>query len=739
MDVQSINPFVKEPAYYTRNMDIVDGYAKAAAHYCHAKYPQYSLDYCLEYNKQQIKAGGTNELKDPKVMFISQRKRGKREKEGGTFLGLLDEVINDKNLILSPSMIAYERPEVVKSLLSEFQFRNVKKRKEYKNLKFEYENAGNVTLQTFYDILQSSVKELNNSLSGAGVSKFNAIYCKSSHLSLTSGCRTATSYANASNERFIAGNRHYHKPNVVFQELSNALVYGPHKEIASAVAKYNMKYPSVDDVMECILKSSRKYWIDEYQEDVIRDYVESMHDDARAAFVYTGDSYHIEKLNPLLVVDIIEEFVDTARTFTPDEHITEDHLSKLDGDKTITLALLNSHLMAGKKVSELRKKHPEEYKQINTSAVHFDMVINKHEDFIDAFWRPRYLISSIGKFRSIIREAVLTSDTDSTIFTCMYWTNKVTGDLDFSKRSYNVGYVMVYFSSQLVSNALSLLCANLGVGVEQLPMLQMKNEYYFPIYALTNISKHYMALRSAQEGVIKKQMELEMKGVHLISSKASIQFMVDFQEYVEHHILGNLVKDVKLGWHDYMDRPIRQELEIRKNIRMGGVDFYSREQIKNPKDYKQGEDNSNYFQYLMWRECFAEKYGDVENPPLFAMKIPVDLSKKRKLKAWLDNMEDRALAMRLINFLEEKGKDNFTSILIPLQIITHLGLPVELRPIIDETRAVAQIMSPYYVALQSLGYYVGNSKNTRLLTDTYIDKYMRKMASNEESNFKEIA
>ena len=204
-----------------------------------------------------MKKGGSNELKDPKVMFISQRKRGKREREVSTLTALLDEIIEDQNLILSPSLIAYQRPEIVKSLLSEFLFGNVRKRKEYKDLKFKYEQEGNNTLKTFYDILQTSVKELNNSLSGAGVSKFNAIYCKSSHLSLTSGCRTATSYANASNERFIAGNRHYHKPNVVIQELSNAALYGPHAEIDKVLPRYGIVYPSVEQTMECILKSSR--------------------------------------------------------------------------------------------------------------------------------------------------------------------------------------------------------------------------------------------------------------------------------------------------------------------------------------------------------------------------------------------------------------------------------------------------------------------------------------------------
>jgi hypothetical protein len=35
-------------------------------------------------------------------------------------------------------------------------------------------------------------------------------------------------------------------------------------------------------------------------------------------------------------------------------------------------------------------------------------------------------------------------------------------------------------------------------------------------------------------------------------------------------------------------------------------------------------------------------------------------------------------------------------------------------------------MTPYYIALQTFGLYVGNTKNTRLLSDPYIDEFMQK-------------
>lgn len=211
--------------------------------------------------------------------------------------------------------------------------------------------------------------------------------------------------------------------------------------------------------------------------------------------------------------------------------------------------------------------------------------------------------------------------------------------------------------------------------------------------------------------------------------------MIDFQEYIEHHILGQLLQDKDLRWNDVMDKPIKQELNIRHNIRsMRSIILVSRSKIL--RISKQGEDNSNFFQYLLWREVFAPKYGDVDNPPLYAVKIPVDLSKPRKVKAWVAQVKDTdpALGDRLEHFLETKDRTQFTSILIPQQIIDTTGLPREILPVIDEARAVSQIMTPYYIALQTFGLYVGNTKNTRLLSDPYIDEFMKQIEQSLQYN-----
>ena len=55
-----INPFVKEPSYYKRELDILGEYTKASGNYLHSKHPQFSLEYCVKYVADQMKEGGTN-------------------------------------------------------------------------------------------------------------------------------------------------------------------------------------------------------------------------------------------------------------------------------------------------------------------------------------------------------------------------------------------------------------------------------------------------------------------------------------------------------------------------------------------------------------------------------------------------------------------------------------------------------------------------------------------------------
>ena len=62
---------------------------------------------------------------------------------------------------------------------------------------------------------------------------------------------------------------------------------------------------------------------------------------------------------------------------------------------------------------------------------------------------------------------------------------------------------------------MATISGNLGIDQSEITRMQMKNEYYFPVFALTSRAKHYFAYMAAQEGIVFEIMKSEIKGVAL--------------------------------------------------------------------------------------------------------------------------------------------------------------------------------------------------------------------------------
>ena len=119
----------------------------------------------------------------------------------------------------------------------------------------------------------------------------------------------------------------------------------------------------------------------------------------------------------------------------------------------------------------------------------------------------------------------------------------------------------------------------------------------------------------------------------------------------------------------------------------------------------------------MWQEVFSPVYGVTDEPPYSAYKVPVTLNKKRHIQAWIDSMEDRAIAARMKKFLEDNSIEAMSAILVPMQVAEMRGIPKEIVSAVAEKRAVSQIMGPFYLALGGLGFFHTNIKNSKLMTD----------------------
>lgn len=171
-------------------------------------------------------------------------------------------------------------------------------RSKLKKLSQKYEFEGNKDLFTFYHNGQDNKKRTNNAVSGCFVAEGSVIQNKSGHSTLTSITRSIASLSNASNERLIAGNRHYYKPDIVINNIISTCSQTDYAILTHAIEHWSLAIPSVDDTMRCITHSTDLYYKDTRKTNEIRNLVEKLTPIERAAFVYTGDLYHIRELNP---------------------------------------------------------------------------------------------------------------------------------------------------------------------------------------------------------------------------------------------------------------------------------------------------------------------------------------------------------------------------------------------------------------------------------------------------------
>lgn len=708
-----MNHFLLPKEEYKRDLDIVSAYVKDIALYlCLMTGDNY--EQCLSYVARGISPNGCFPLKDPDIRYLERDKNGDRHVMEGKFTYFLKDVV-EKERIISPSMAVYENPKVKKSILAIYIQGNLTKRKKFKHAMFVNEMEGKMAMYMYFDVLQNSTKIKNNSLSGAHASPFTILYNKSSHSSLTSLCRAATSYGNTHNEKFIMGNRHYWNADIVIANILHITRTTDYVALQEAMDFYQFHYPTVEETVNCIYYSARLYWRSDEGMRMIADLVNKLNPIQRAAFVYLGDMYHLAKYNDRQVREFLSDLMLVATVPHPEP---DKILDKMSSDMKAFVMLLCSDFTAGKLLKDIKADSPHDYGLVAATAEMVDKTLDKHKRLIIGLWRTNTAPSSIAKVESMVRRCVVVSDTDSTIFTNQYWSKWFVGKIDFSKTSFSVAYSMTYLTSQVVAHLLAKMCANIGVATEQIHQIAMKNEFFFPIFTQTPRAKHYFAFKSACEGNVYKKMKMEIKGVEMRSSNAPPEVMQYLDVYMQ-DMMNKLMKNGELTLDDVVGPVARTELQIIKDIQNGGFKYMRLMQIKDADAYVDGESAAPFKHYQLWEEVFAPKYGTVGKPPFPVVKISMDLKKKKLVEQWLINMPDQELAERMRGWMQSNGSDSVTAFMFPLELLELHGIPKEIIPAIDLRELIYNVMSPFYLVLESMGFYMINKNLTRLVSDDY--------------------
>lgn len=296
--------FIRPLETYRRDIDLIQTYIDDQAFHLH-KLTGQPLERCTEFVTKNISPEGRRPLQIPKVGLLMRNKYGDREKKILPLNVLLND-IRQKNEILSPSLTAYTNPQVRESSLAKYIVTNLKKRNEAKGRMFEAIMSGDAIQEAIHEAAQTTLKIKNNSLSGAQCSPFTILWNKTAHSTLTSTCRCATSYGNANNERFLMGNRHYWSPDITRNNIISIVRHSDIDRIRRTMERYGLKYPSVDDVMQLIERSTSPYWRSQRHLTGLQKLVETLDEAERAAFLFTSNLFDLAKVNPDFVRDLLK-------------------------------------------------------------------------------------------------------------------------------------------------------------------------------------------------------------------------------------------------------------------------------------------------------------------------------------------------------------------------------------------------------------------------------------------------
>lgn len=703
------NPFLKPVEVYKRELNHYDAYVHDAALLA-SKLSGDPYETCLEWVKAQTKEGGLFPAEDPKVYYLEKIRPGERVKKVGTMSSYLRE-IHERRLILSPTMAGYQHPDVLESPTAQYLNKGLKQRSHFKKLKFAAMNANDALGVALNENRQQREKIKNNSVSGAQGTTSSVLYNKSAHSTLTTICRSASSSTNANVERLLAGNRHYHSPDVTIANIVSTIRRYDYRKVERAVEKYGIVCPTADAVYDSIVQNALVYWNSPSKFAVIRNLVDAMSDYERAAYLYCADMHNLAKFNSELVKDLYDRLATTPTTTVEN---VEEYVNQLGADELALLGITCDPYLKGVTIGDCVKKRPEAWGYVGQAAKTLIETMNHYALLFDTFWTTMNIAGSMASFPSSIRKVVVASDTDSCIFTNQQWVEWYSNHIDFSQVGFNVAAVTTYFCSLVTAHVLAVVSGNMGVAKQHMRHLEMKNEYAFKVFSLTSMAKHYWASKDAQEGIVFPKPKWEIKGATFRNTNAP-KFIRDRVDEMIKEICLTVMAGNKIKVMPILREIAKMEHDIIQGCLTGSHEYFLMAKLKPANAYK--NKNSNYLYHLMWNEVFGPKYGTVIEPPYIAVSVNVNCSKPAEIADWIAGIEDRELAGRLEAWLKKYGKKSITSLLLPVEAIEGRGIPPEIIKVMDVRRLVKILLKSYYLLLESLGFYITNKNNTRLVSD----------------------
>lgn len=684
------NPFIDE--VYLPRRDLVDNYVKQAAFYL-AVFYGYDYENMLEVIRG-VFLPNENGFKEAKFKVLKKDKYGDRKLEVMPAREYF-QIVQDNNYHLSPSLVAYTNANQEQAVNAFGTERFIDFRRLYKG-KRQSVPKGTEDYKA-YDEIQNALKIFNNAQSGGMSSSGTPLFNPSGHTTLTSTCRSVTGTVNLVNERLITGNRLLLSYNKTMELFVSTLVCSDREKIAAVIKRYEMKYATVSQVMDMVIRCANYYWKDKTKLSAIQLFLSSLSDLDLTILLCSMDLRGLYVSNPEIMKAFFKDWI--ASPEAPADAKEEDFLKPENADyKNLCVTKL------GKGATKEKIEYLNKY--------HVGLEV-KWKDFIEAFLKAEIPPTSIFSVKEMVRESVVTSDTDSSI----YSVDIIVGDYTNTQQdALNFNGVLTYFIRCIAVDQHGRLSRNMNVTKKFSRRLNMKNEYLFSAYLTTAMSKHYCALQLMVEGVLNAHPELEEKGVHIRGIKIALKVR-EFTKALMVKVLNTIYEKAKLNAADILKEIGDIERALIEDLSTGGFTWLKKDTIKDEEVYTNPA-SSIYFYHDLWEKVFKDKYGEAPTLPYPAYKVNLDLSNKTKLKNYLESIKDSEIGKNLADALEKR--DYLTSVYIPADLINSIGgIPREIIPIIDSRLIIQQNLNSIYLLTEAMGLFVLNSKATRLISDEH--------------------
>lgn len=687
--------FKKENKEYSRTIQPIKDYIEQMSYYVSKKHG-IPIERAVTIVKDAIKKKG---MKIPKVHYQHKDDQGDIVEDDIDLITYINDA-KKNNEIIVPSFTTYIHPSKNKSIHSEFIAINVKKRSKHKKMAFKAKQEGDMIGYAFNNVLQKTMKIFNNSLSGAYGDKSTVVYNPSAHYTLTSITRCVASIGNAITESVVAGNKHLRDSEITYSYITSIVSKLNRNSIELAISKFNLYIPTVDDIMNSlIIPNISPYWRDPVVEDNIRTYISKLEDYEKVALLYTNDLWTMKDYNQDLIRKLLKDIS------TPYVGLTEDtkYLTDFDDAIEILSKIINSKYIKGMSIDYSKLQGTELLSRLASTAKNIIDVLDSYRLLFRTFLVTDILPISIAYLRDMLRSVIILSDTDSTCGAYDQWVKWYYGDIVFTDESISIAASVMTINSQLVDHGLKVLANNMNIAEDAVELIKMKNEFFWPVFTVANVNKHYYASTSIQEGNVFPKPELELKGVHFLASNVDKTVVKEIHGMLE-EVNQTVSNNGKLSLRSYCKRIADLERSIIDRVKKGDTTIFKKDKIKSKEAYKASEAQSPYFHHLLWNDVFSDSYGEIQEPPYDVIKIPTIVNSKKKLDEWIAGLEPN-FGEKLRIFLAKHDKTSLGTIRPPVSIVATCGLPEEIIPIIDLHRIVEDNMLAGYYFLETLGIY----------------------------------